>query len=66
MIHNLGAAEMLRTGGMVTSTIDIARVWPVQRYPEQEKAANTINQDERHVRSQSLVKACSRRCLRER
>mmetsp|Transcript_133162 Transcript_133162/g.188145 ORF Transcript_133162/g.188145 Transcript_133162/m.188145 type:complete len:285 (+) Transcript_133162:43-897(+) len=32
--------------GMVTSTIDIARVWPVQRYPEQEKAANTINQDE--------------------
>ena len=50
----------------MTSTIDIARVWPVQRYPEQEKAANTINQDERHVRSQSLVKACSRRCLRER
>ncbi|CAE7826331.1 ACTA [Symbiodinium sp. CCMP2592] len=32
--------------GMVTSTIDIARVWPVQRYPEQEKAANSINQDE--------------------
>mmetsp|Transcript_11839 Transcript_11839/g.27953 ORF Transcript_11839/g.27953 Transcript_11839/m.27953 type:complete len:285 (+) Transcript_11839:52-906(+) len=41
-----GGDSLVGILGMVTSIIDIARVWPVQRCPKQEQAATAVKQDE--------------------
>ncbi|CAE7824965.1 ACTA [Symbiodinium sp. CCMP2456] len=41
-----GGDSLVGILGMVTSIIDIARVWPVQRCPKQEETATAVMQDE--------------------